>query len=94
MLSTNNDQSSSNARKQMGKKFTDHILDCIYGMISGAAGGITVIFGKEYFWPNAKVSDGSQPSVTFDLSLSKSAGSRSLYRLVRACAAAEVLQPS
>jgi hypothetical protein len=33
--------------------------------------------------PNAKVSDGSQPPMTFDLSLSESAGSRSLHRLVR-----------
>jgi hypothetical protein len=33
--------------------------------------------------PNAKVSDGSQPPMTFDLSLSESAGSRSLDRLVR-----------
>ena len=32
--------------------------------------------------PNAKVSDGSQPPMTFDLSLSESAGSRSLHRLV------------
>jgi hypothetical protein len=31
--------------------------------------------------PNAKVSDGSQPRMTFDLSLSESAGSRSLGRL-------------
>jgi len=31
---------------------------------------------------NAKVSDGSQPPMTFDLSLSESAGSRSLDRLV------------
>jgi len=31
---------------------------------------------------NEKVSDGSQPPVTFDLSLSESAGSRSLHRLV------------
>jgi hypothetical protein len=31
---------------------------------------------------NAKVSDGSQPPTTFDLSLSESAGSRSLHRLV------------
>ena len=30
-----------------------------------------------------KVSDGSQPPMTFDLSLSESAGSRSLDRLVR-----------
>jgi hypothetical protein len=34
------------------------------------------------FMPNAKVSDGSQPPMTFDLSLSESAGSRSLHRLV------------
>jgi hypothetical protein len=33
--------------------------------------------------PNGKVSDGSQPPMTFDLSLSESAGSRSLDRLVR-----------
>jgi hypothetical protein len=33
--------------------------------------------------PNAKVSDGSQPLMTFDLSLSESAGSRSLDLLVR-----------
>ena len=33
--------------------------------------------------PNAKVSDGSQPPLTFDLSLSETAGSRSLDRLVR-----------
>jgi hypothetical protein len=33
-------------------------------------------------WSNAKVSDGSQPPMTFDLSLSESAGSRSLHRLV------------
>jgi hypothetical protein len=33
--------------------------------------------------PNVKVSDGSQPPMTFDLSLSESAGSRSLHRLVR-----------
>ena len=33
--------------------------------------------------PNAKVSDGSQPPMTFDSSLSGSAGSRSLHRLVR-----------
>ena len=32
--------------------------------------------------PNAKVSDGSQPTVTFHLSLSESAGSRSLHNLV------------
>src|SRR5205814_4242382 len=31
---------------------------------------------------NAKVSDGSQPLMTFDLSLNQSAGSRSLHRLV------------
>jgi hypothetical protein len=31
--------------------------------------------------PNAKVGDGSQPPVTFDLSLSESAGARSLDRL-------------
>ena len=37
--------------------------------------------------PNAKVSDGSQPPVTFDLSLSETAGSRSLHRLVGPCAA-------
>jgi hypothetical protein len=30
--------------------------------------------------PNAKVSDGSHPPMTFDLSLSESAGSRSLHR--------------
>ena len=30
---------------------------------------------------NAKVSDGSQPPMTFDLSLSESAGSHSLHRL-------------
>lgn len=35
--------------------------------------------------PNAKVSDGNQPPLTFDLSLSESAGSRSLHRLVRYC---------
>ena len=34
-------------------------------------------------WPNAKVSDGSQPPMTFDLPLSETAGSRSLDRLVR-----------
>ncbi len=34
-------------------------------------------------WANEKVSDGSQPPMTFDLSLSESAGSRSLHRLVR-----------
>ena len=33
--------------------------------------------------PNAKVSDGSQPPMMFDLSLSETAGSRSLDRLVR-----------
>jgi hypothetical protein len=33
--------------------------------------------------PTQKVSDGSQPPMTFDLSLSESAGSRSLDRLVR-----------
>jgi hypothetical protein len=33
---------------------------------------------------NVKVSDGSQPPMTFDLSLSESAGSRSLDRWVRA----------
>jgi hypothetical protein len=32
--------------------------------------------------PNAKVSDGCQPPLTFDLCLSESAGSRSLHRLV------------
>ena len=32
--------------------------------------------------PNAKVSDGSQPPVTLDSSLSETAGSRSLHRLV------------
>jgi len=32
--------------------------------------------------PNAKVSDGSQPPLMLDLSLSESAGSRSLHRLV------------
>jgi len=31
---------------------------------------------------NAEVSDGSQPPMTFDLSLGESAGSRSLNRLV------------
>ena len=35
--------------------------------------------------PNGKVSDGSQPPLTLDLSLSESAGSRSLDRLVRLC---------
>jgi len=34
------------------------------------------------FLPNVKVSDGSQPPLTFGLSLSESAGSRSLHRLV------------
>jgi hypothetical protein len=33
--------------------------------------------------PNAKVSDGRQPPMTSDLSLSESAGARSLGRLVR-----------
>ncbi len=33
--------------------------------------------------PNAKVSDGSQPPMTLNLSLSETAGSRSLHRLVR-----------
>ena len=33
--------------------------------------------------PNAKVSDGSQPPMVVDLSLSESAGSRSLARLVQ-----------
>ncbi len=32
--------------------------------------------------PNVKVSDGSQPPLTFDLSPRESAGSRSLHRLV------------
>ena len=32
--------------------------------------------------PNAKVSDGSQPPMTWYLSVSESAGSRSLHRLV------------
>jgi len=32
--------------------------------------------------PNAKVSDGSQPPMTLDLSLSETAGSRSLHRRV------------
>ncbi|HXJ59650.1 MAG TPA: hypothetical protein VNU68_23655, partial [Verrucomicrobiae bacterium] len=32
--------------------------------------------------PNVKVSDESQPPVTLDLSLSETAGSRSLHRLV------------
>ena len=32
--------------------------------------------------PNAKVSDGSQPPMTFGLSLSETAGSRSLDRRV------------
>jgi hypothetical protein len=36
----------------------------------------------QILWPNAKVSDGSQPPMTFDLSLRESAGSRSLDRLV------------
>ena len=39
---------------------------------------------KAEFRHNAKVSDGSQPPMTFDLSLSESAGSRSLDRLVPA----------
>ena len=34
------------------------------------------------FMPNVKVSDGSQPPMTFHLSLSESAGSRSLDRFV------------
>ena len=34
-------------------------------------------------WPNIKVSDGRQPPMTFGLSLSDSAASRSLHRLVR-----------
>ena len=34
------------------------------------------------FWSNEKVSDGSQPPMAFDLSLSESAGSRSLDRLL------------
>jgi hypothetical protein len=32
--------------------------------------------------PNAKVSDGSQPPTSLNLSLSESVGSRSLHRLV------------
>jgi hypothetical protein len=32
-------------------------------------------------WPNAKVSDGSQPPMTLNSSLSESAGSRSLDRM-------------
>src|SRR5947207_8723465 len=35
--------------------------------------------------PNAKVSDGSQPPMTLNSSLSESAGSRSLHRLVGPC---------
>jgi len=42
---------------------------------------------------NGKVSDGSQPPMTFDLSLSGSAGSRSLHRLVR-CWALQVISAS
>ena len=40
-----------------------------------------LLFGSGAF--NAKVSDGSQPPVTLYSSLSESAGSRSLHRLVR-----------
>jgi len=50
------------------------------GQASGFFGGSCDI---ALFAANAKVSDGSQPPVTFDLSLSESAGSRSLNRLVR-----------
>jgi hypothetical protein len=39
--------------------------------------------GERPILANDKVSDGSQPPVTLDLSLSESAGSRSLDRLVR-----------
>jgi hypothetical protein len=35
------------------------------------------------FLPNVKVSDGSQPPLTIDLSLSETAGSRSMERQVR-----------
>ena len=43
---------------------------------------------------NAKVSDGSQPPLTFDLSLSESAGSRSLDRFVRCCLQSQATQLS
>ena len=47
--------------------------------------GYERITGKPFpkLKPNAKVSDGSQPPLTFDLSLSETAGSRSLDHLVR-----------
>ena len=41
------------------------------------------IHGKRILSPNAKVSDGSQPPMMFNLSLSETAGFRSLHRLVR-----------
>jgi hypothetical protein len=42
---------------------------------------------------NTKVSDGSQPPVTFDLALSESAGSGSLGRLVRTNSIDRTLRP-
>lgn len=44
---------------------------------------IVVSIAKESASPNAKVSDGNQQPMTFDWSLSKTAGSRSLHRPVR-----------
>jgi hypothetical protein len=41
-----------------------------------------MVFTMRVVPPNAEVSDGSQPPMTFDLFLSKSAGSRSMHRLV------------
>ena len=38
-------------------------------------------------WLGVKVSDGSQPPMTFDWSLSESAGSHSSHRFVRPCVA-------
>src|SRR5436190_19974394 len=40
-------------------------------------------FTGRAIWPNAKVSDRSQPPLTLDLSVSEPAGSGSLHRLVR-----------
>src|SRR5204863_3573491 len=43
----------------------------------------TIEISERIVLPNAKVSDGSQPPLTFESSLSETAGSRSLHRLVR-----------
>src|SRR5208282_4219281 len=49
--------------------------------VSRAAGG-RMPFRVTCILSNAKVSDGGQPPVTFELSLSETAGPRSLHRLV------------